>query len=141
MGFNDFGYGIPVNCAPLSNDGKSNLDFFEDAYHQMLIGLRYFYPTSKIICATLMRTTLKQNSQWHFLDRLGGSCIDEYNDAIRRAASNCHIDLADIAKRHLSFADLTIRDRRYETLDGTHPTARGHQTIAKEWIACLSRLL
>lgn len=131
MGFNDFGYGMLISCAPLSNYGQTNLLFFEDAYHQMLTGLRFFYPYAKIVCATLMRTTLKQNNQWLFPDRLGGICIDDYNNAIQRASVNCHVDLADLAKR----------DRRYETLDGTHPTAKGHQTIADEWIDCLSRLL
>lgn len=127
LGFNDFGYGVPISCAPLSNNGRANLSFFEDAYHQMLTGLRYFYPSAKIICATLMRTTLQWDRQWSFPDRLGGICIDEYNNAIRRAAANCHVSLADLAKRN----------RKYETLDGTHPTAMGHQTIADEWIACL----
>ena len=131
LGFNDFGYGVPIRCAPLSNEGKTNLMYFEDAYHQMLTGMRYFFPNAKIVCATLMRTTLRQNNLWSFPDRLGGISIDDYNDAIRRAAANCHISLADLAKR----------DRRYETLDGTHPTAKGHQTIADEWIACLSGII
>lgn len=131
LGFNDFGYGVPIRCAPLSNDGKTNLVYFEDAYHQMLTGLRYFYPNAKIICATLMKTKLKQDSLWQFPDRLGSISIDDYNDAIRRAAVNCHINLADLAKCN----------RQYETLDGTHPTAKGHQTIANEWIACLSGII
>ena len=131
MGFNDLGYGVPISCAPLSNNGKSNLLFFEDAYHQMLTGLRYFYPDVKIVCATLMKTRLKQNTHWRFFEKLGGISIDDYNKAIRRAASNCHVNLADLAKRK----------RLYETLDGTHPTALGHQIIAEEWIACLSKLL
>jgi len=141
IGFNDFGYGVPISCSPLSNSGRGNLLFFEDAYHQMLIGLRYFYPNAKIVCATLMKTTLKQNSLWHFPDKLGGISIDDYNNAIRRAADNCHIDLADLAKQYINIPNLSKRDRRYETLDGTHPTAKGHQTIAEEWIACLAKML
>lgn len=141
LGFNDYGYGIPIRCAPLSNDGKTSLMYFEDAYHQMLTGLRYFYPNAKIVCATLMKTILKQDSLWQFPDKLGGISIDDYNDAIRRAAINCHISLADLAKRHLNFTDFTKRDKRYETLDGSHPTAKGHQTIADEWIDCLSRII
>lgn len=131
LGFNDFGYGVPISCAPQNNDGKINISFFEDAYHQMLTGLRYFYPDTKIVCATLMKTMLKQNIHWHFFDKLGGISIDDYNKAIRRAASNCHVNLADLAKRK----------RLYETLDGAHPTALGHQLIAEEWMACLSRIL
>lgn len=131
LGLNDFGYGVPIHCAPLSNDSKTNLLYFEDAYHQMLTGLRYFYPKTKIICATLMKTIIKQDNNWSFPNRLGGICIDDYNNAIRRSATNCHINLADLAKY----------DRRYETLDGFHPTAKGHQTIADEWIACLTKIL
>ena len=141
IGFNDFGYGVPISFSPLSNDGRLNLRCFEDAYHQMLTGLRYFYPSAKIICATLMRTTLRQNTLWHFPDKLGGINIDDYNNAIRRAADNCHIGLADLAKRYINIPSLNMRDKRYETIDGTHPTAKGHQTIAEEWISCLSKML
>ena len=140
MGFNDFGYGVPISCAPMRNDGRVNLRYFEDAYHQMLTGLRYFYPNATIVCATLMKTTLKQDHLWHFPDKWGGISIDDYNNAIRRASTNCHIGLADLAKRHLSLVDFAAHDKRYETLDGAHPTAKGHQTIADEWIACLSKL-
>ena len=131
LGFNDFACEVPISCAPQNNDGKTNLLFFEDAYHQMLTGLRYFYSNAKIICATLMKTTLKHNNLWQFPGQFNGISIDEYNNAIRRAAVNCHISLADLAQR----------DRRYETLDGGHPTAVGHQTIADEWIFCLSKSL
>lgn len=131
IGFNDFGYGVPIRCAPQSNDEKINISYFEDAYHQMLTGLRYFYPDSKIVCATLMKTMLKQNKHWRFFDRLGGISIDDYNKAIRHAASNCRVNLADLASCK----------RPYETVDGAHPTALGHQIIAEEWIACLSRML
>ena len=141
MGFNDFGYGVPISCSPLSNDGRANLRCFEDAYHQMLTGLRFFYPNAKIICATLMKTTLKQNYDWIFPNKLGGISIDDYNNAIRRAADNCHIGLADLAKRHINISSLNKPDKRYETIDGTHPTAKGHLTIAEEWISCLSKML
>lgn len=141
MGFNDFGYGVPISCAPLNNDGRANLQCFEDAYHQMLTGLRYFYPNAKIVCATLMRTTLRQNGLLRFPEKLGGISIDDYNNAIRRAADNCHIGLADIAKRYINIPSLNKHDRRYETLDWAHPTANGHQTIADEWISCLSKML
>lgn len=131
LGINDFGFGVPIRCAPQNNDGRINILYFEYAYHQMLTGLRYFYPKAKIVCATLMRTTLKHNRLWYFPDRLAGVSIDEYNKAIRRAAANCHISLADLAKSN----------RRYETLDGTHPNAAGHQEIADEWVDCLSKII
>ena len=27
LGFNDFGYGVPISCAPQSNDGKINISY------------------------------------------------------------------------------------------------------------------
>lgn len=141
LGFNDFEYGVPVSCAPISNRGQTNLQYFEDTYHQMLTGLRYFYPNAKIVCATLMRTTLQENSMWVSPERLCGISLEEYNDTIRRAAANCHIDLADLAKCYINIPSLNKRDRRYETMDGTHPTAKGYQTIAEEWTYCLSKML
>lgn len=62
--------------------------------------------------------------------KLCGISIGDYNKAIRRTP-NCYVILADLAKRK----------SLYETLDGTHPTALGHQIIAEEWIARLSKLL
>ena len=75
------------------------------------------------------------------ISKMGGISIDDNNNAIRRAADNCHIGLAELAKPHLSLVDFAVQYRRYETLDGVHATAKGHQTIADEWIACLSKLL
>ena len=72
---------------------------------------------------------------------MGGISMDDYNNAIRRAADNCHIGLADLAKRNINIQSLNMRDGRYETIDGTHPTAKGHQAIADEWISCLSKML
>ena len=141
IGFNDFGCGVPISCVPMRNDGSISLDCFEDAYCQMLTGLRYYYPKAKIVCATLLRTTMEYDGSWIFPDRLGGISIDEYNEAIRRAAAYCHVALADLAKRHLDFSKLAFCDRRYKTLDGTHATAKGHQEIADQWIGCLSKIL
>ena len=37
-------------------------------------------------------------------------------------------------------ADLAACGSRYETLDGTHPTAKGHMTLASSWGSCLAAL-
>lgn len=37
-------------------------------------------------------------------------------------------------------ADLSAQGLHYETLDGSHPTVAGHQTIANAWINYLVEL-
>ena len=113
IGFNDFANG--------------RFDTFEDAYNNMLSAIKSNYPNAVVVCGTLMRTVVKGNPDWCFPERFDGVLFEDYNDAIRRACQ----------KNSCYLADLSESDVRYETLDGVHPTAQGHDTIAGEWIRCL----
>ena len=55
--------------------------------------------------------------------------ISKYNDIIRSSCQQRNIRLADIASLGTGF----------ETLDGVHPTAEGHKTIAEMWINSLEK--
>lgn len=116
IGFNDFARGIP-------------LEDFGPAYGRMLSQLRQNYPRAWIFCGTLMRTFIRGAEQWSFPEKFGGIPLSAYNDAIRAqcAASGCEL------------AELSGSGLYLETLDGTHPTADGHRTLAQAWIRCLRR--
>lgn len=127
IGFNDFGTGAEV-----SRSGKwfSHADpsvYFEDAYEAMLKGIQTYNPGAVIVCGTLMKTRIEGNPDWIFPNRFSGTDLEEYNEVIRQTT----------VKNHCVLADLAATGARYETLDGTHPTAKGHETIAKCWISCL----
>lgn len=127
IGFNDFGNGIKVK----NNTFQSgNLSYFEDAYDFMISKIEERYPTSQIVCGTLMRTVIKNKKDWEFPERYAGIALEEYNETIRRICKRKKCFLADLAKLNI----------RYETLDSSHPTANGHKTIAKAWIHCLLKL-
>lgn len=117
IGFNDFGNGVKVKKGFLKKDLLS----FEYAYDIMVSTLKNRYPNSTIICGTLMRSTIKKQNDWVFPERYAGMNFSNYNSVIRQICK----------KRKCFVADLENVMLKYETLDGTHPTAEGHMTIAK----------
>jgi len=120
LGFNDFINGIPITS-------NKNSFGFEESYEIMLMKIKKNYPQAKVVCGTLMRTKIQSNSDWRFPENYGGVPFEEYNTAIRRVVqnNNCYL------------ADLDGSNERYETLDGSHPTAKGHMVLAENWIQCL----
>ena len=85
----------------------------------MLQNLRKLYPDTAVICGTLMRTQIQGNPFWDFPESGMGYSMEEYNQVIRQAAK----------KNGCLLADLGALGLRYETMDGSHPNAKGHQTV------------
>ncbi len=129
LGTNDFCYGINIEKSSLSSSAKDTC-CFEDAYDIMLGKIKLYYPSAKIICGTLMRTIIKGRDNWEFPERYAGKEFESYNETIRKIVrkNNCYL------------ADVSLTGRKYETMDGAHPTAKGHQTIADAWIKCIMAL-
>ena len=123
MGVNDFACGIPDHWFPRRESNEN----FHKSLCEMLCRLRNMYPDAQILCGTLMRTTVKNKSDWVFPERFGGRPFDKYNLAIREAVEH----------EHCTLVDLVATGIRYETLDGVHPDQKGHADIAKAWKICL----
>lgn len=130
MGFNDFGNGIIVRKTKRWFGGNGATASFEGSYENMIRTIKSYYPNAEIVCGTLMRTRIKGMDSWVFPEKFAGIELEEYNDAIRKIAKKTRCRLADIA----------IIGERYETLDGSHPTAQGHIILADAWIRCLEEL-
>lgn len=118
MGTNDFGFGVP-------------LETFAKDYRKMMERLRKNYPTARILCATIARSYMKGNPDWKFHEMYGGTALEEYNQVIREAVNE---------RDDIVLMNLPEEGMRYETLDGTHPTRRGHEELAQMWIGCLEKL-
>ncbi|MBR1742490.1 MAG: SGNH/GDSL hydrolase family protein, partial [Lachnospiraceae bacterium] len=129
IGFNDFGKGLRVNKKGMSVLSHKEASFSE-AYRQMIISIKKNYPRAKIICGTLMRTKIKAHENWIFPETYAGVPFEDYNVAIRKVCKkqNCYL------------VDLAALGTSYESLDGSHPTAEGHATIAWAWLQCLQKL-
>ncbi len=130
LGFNDFGNGVKIKKTGFGDLLTQDELYFEKAYEIMLEGIKKTYPNTYVVCATLMKTRVKDNDKWEFPERYGGIEFDDYNDAIRIACKNQNCYLADLGASSI----------RYETLDGSHPTVGGHKTISGIWISCLSNM-
>ena len=128
IGFNDFGNGVSIRKNKFKF--KTDLSFFEDAYAIMIDRIKERYPKAKVVCGTLLRTKIRNKKTWIFPEMYSGVQFEDYNNAIRRITKSKLVYLADIGSL----------DIRYETLDGSHPTKEGHQTIANAWIECLTKL-
>lgn len=120
MGANDFALGVPDRWTPRRG---SEILTFDKAYREMLFRLRTMYPDTRIVCGTLMRTTIQNQPDWPFPNSYGGRPLERYNAEIRKAAG---LEKCDIA-------DLEATGILYETLDGAHPTVKGHLDIATAW--------
>lgn len=110
IGFNDFALAV-------------DMDEFKNAYEHMLEQLKQKYPESRIICATLMPTYIRNYPLWKFPEYNNGVRMDDYNEAIRSACRKQEVILADLADTGIS----------YETIDVAHPTYKGHAEIAGAW--------
>ena len=129
IGHNDFGRGVPI-AQKKTLLRAQNPNYFLDACLLMLERIRKNYPDAKIICATLMRTYMKDAPSWIFPETFAGIPQEDYNKAIRQACS----------KQKCIPADLAQTGAAYETLDGSHPTKKGHLEIANAWIRVLDRI-
>jgi len=116
MGINDWGAGVMPE--PVGMAGGDTC--FSLAYAWMLRQLRRNYPRAEIWCCTLAPTCMASNPKFRFPESYGGVNIREYNHQIVNAAlaSGCCV------------ADLSSQEIPFDTLDGTHPTAKGMDTLA-----------
>ena len=71
--------------------------------------------------AVLCKTCIDEDSSFNFPESFGGVHIEEYNRAIREAAFYQNCSLLDLASYNIPYA----------SMDGTHPTKKGMNTLAE----------
>lgn len=120
LGTNDWAYG-----AKTGNDTvvliEDDNEIFKDAYETMLEKLRSNYPMSEIWCCTLSETYISSRPDFSFPQSYAGTHIEEYNDVIR----------AVVREKACKLIDLYAYKTPYDSIDGSHPTKAGMNTIAQ----------
>ena len=129
LGTNDWANGIPtLEYWKNSGDYENwlgtmllpNEECFDVAYEQMLTKLRANYPNAEIWCCTLCETYISKRPDFKFPHKYAGTHIEEYNEIIR-----------DIVRRNgCRLIDLYDYKMAYDSIDGSHPTNTGMNTIA-----------
>ena len=116
LGWNDWAFGVKPEP-----DGREEGDTcFSLAYGLMLSRLRRNYPDAEIWCCTLPKSCMEKDPTLVFPENHGGVNIREYNHQIANAA----------LAANLCVADLFAQEIPYDSVDGTHATARGMDTLA-----------
>ena len=125
MGLNDFGMGVTPH-----SENEDDLFTFYGAYTAMLRQLKDAYLGAELCCGTLLRSYLQGAEDWVFPERYsGGYDFEEYNRVIR----------AVCATEGARLCELAPAGERYETLDSSHPTLRGHKEMAELWLRALEK--
>ncbi len=119
LGTNDWAFGAKTDRDLLvSEDGDESV--FDFAYDRMLKKLKKNYPSSKIWCCTLSETYISKHPNFVFPHVYAGRHMEEYNQIIRDTS----------ARNACGLIDLYSYRTPYDSIDGTHPTKRGMETIA-----------
>lgn len=119
MGFNDWANGVPVACGEDCSITQY-LGSFQGAYWEMLNSLRRNYPDAELWCCTLSESYMRENPAFVFPAAFGGIDIRAYNEMIRETA----------LEHGCKVLDLNSWELPYDSVDGSHPNARGMDTLA-----------
>ncbi len=131
LGTNDWFYGarVEVEHKEFHDDKIGELadeylqgdeTIFSSAYAKMLADLKRNYPDAEIFCCTLNETCMASNPAFEFSHSHDGIHIDRYNNVIRKTAKKYGCIVIDLYDYHLP----------YDTIDGSHPTEAGMNTLA-----------
>lgn len=126
LGFNDWASGAKVKERLI---GKSAYTEFGFAYAKMIVKLKTNYPHSEIWCCTLNTTYIAAKPSFSFPDAYAGEHIETFNRVIRKTAKRYSCKTIDLYDYH----------EAYDTLDGSHPTAEGMNTLANLIICSMAK--
>lgn len=119
LGTNDWAFASKTGNETRVLEEDENEEFCM-AYYNMLKKLKINYPQSEIWCCTLCETFISKNPDFHFPHKYAGTHIEEYNKIIREVAGQCSCKLIDLYDFKMA----------YDTIDGSHPTDMGMNTLA-----------
>ncbi len=120
--------GYPEGVAGIAPDDA--VDLFEADFEKMLSNLREVAPDAHIHCISLVPGRIANHDKPDFCYSLRGKTLDEYNDAIARAARS----------QNCEFVDIRAFAYDYSSSDGTHPDAIGMQQLAAMVVAGIEGL-
>ena len=130
MGVNDFGFAIPCDRSYAESPDEPT---FRDAYTTMLRRMQANYPAARIVCGTILKPRKTLDPAWSFDEKWAYlTPLDEFNERIRLAATECGVAVADLAA--------AAGGPCYEVEDDLHPNKRGHAQMSALWIAERRRL-
>lgn len=102
--------------------GSTDETVFSIAYSEMIRKIAHNYPNAEIWCCTLNTTFMSNNPTFKFPLAYQGEHIETYNKIIisQKSSVSSRVHIIDLYSCHTP----------YDSIDGSHPTAEGMETIA-----------
>ncbi|MFX3635776.1 MAG: SGNH/GDSL hydrolase family protein [Candidatus Pristimantibacillus sp.] len=122
----------------MSNQPSGATDRFERAYRHLLEETKEVLPeTGLVLCEPFILNTGATAERWEDWSELVG----RYQETVRQLATE--FDAVFVPLQAAFNTACTKAEASYWIWDGVHPTAAGHELIAKEWLAIVqsSRLV
>ncbi len=116
LGMNDWAY----NAGLGKGEKFGDMECFEEAYSEMLRKIKTNYPKAEMWCCTLNSTYMSSDPNFIFPETYKGSYIGYYNAVICACAKLYGCKLVDLYRYNIP----------YDSIDGSHPTADGMNTLA-----------
>ena len=121
MGINDWASGAVTDYYKYLNEELTpKAEAFRWAYSSMIQKLKKNYPGAELWCCTINTTYMSSNQHFQFPYEYSGTHIEKYNEIIRNLVQENEINMIDLYRYHLP----------YDSIDGTHPSVRGMDTLA-----------
>ncbi len=117
MGTNDWEQSVPMGYSIVNSEDN----LFAYAYELMLDKIKRNYPNAEIWCCTITRAYIAKNKKFRFPVQYSGQSMEAYNNIIKTIAKSRNCNVIDFA----GFSE------EYDSIDGSHPTTAGMNTLAK----------
>lgn len=126
IGINDWASGAK-NSRGIYADDICSMEIFENAYAAMLKKIRNNYPAAEVWCCTIPSTYMQSNPRFQFPKVYGGNDVEVYNAQIIETANHFCCRVLDLYSCGIP----------YDSIDGTHPSRKGMQTLASLMLKCV----
>ncbi len=125
-GINDF-----INSVPLGRRGDGRVDSFCGAMEHIILSLMETNPKGQILLLSPMRVNgFKDYPSW-FEENSDAHVLKDYRDALLELAEHYAVPVLDLYSEGMINAE-TPNMRAVVLPDGLHPSAIGHQRIARK---------
>lgn len=136
---NDWAADIPIGdwdiSAPIPEEGITST--FREAYALMLFKIQQHYPSSKVVCLTILDDKKRDRTLGWPSNNSNGVTIEEWNQSIKEISEAFGCLTIDLQDCGINYDNISM----YAVDDGLHPNSTGMTLIARKVASDLTPIL